>query len=368
DFHANYLTTCVGESIQFKNHSWRLAGNNAIYTWTFEDGSTVTTNDENPSVSFTKPGWKKVQLTVEENGLTHTIVKDKFIHVSPNWSPFSGNLRFHFNDNPDYWIIENPQRNSYQWQVRNDAGRNGSGGIYLNNSSTVDDPILFSSEYFFDNRRGGVKSSFISQAIDLSNMTNISCSFDWACATDGTNVDEIVEKLVIYVSTNCGKTWIPRKTITGTDLVNNGAGWESFYPNSGTLWSTESFNLTGSNLNHVFLKFEYVGSDKSNNIAIDNINIDGILNTEALSQENKLKVYPNPSSSSFGWNVNYDPTEWGGAQMQLTDMAGRTVASGQLPSNQSEWNIKAGDGASQGIYILKISHNDKIIQKKLILQ
>lgn len=368
DFHANYLTTCVGEPIIFNNHSWRLNSNNANYTWTFEDGSVVTSNDENPSVSFTTPGWKTVTLKVEDNGLSHTIIKEKFIHVSPNWAPFSGNVRFDFNDSPNYWIIENPQKNIYQWTVKNNAGKNGSGGIFLNNTNPTENPTLFSPEYFHDDRRGGVKSSFISQAIDLSYMTNITVSFDWACATDATSANDITEKLVVYTSTNCGKTWIPRKTISGTDLVNNGSGWDSFYPVSGTQWSTESISLSGSNLNHVFLKFEYVGSDKSNNIAIDNINIDGILNTESLSKEDKISVYPNPSTYSLGWNVNYDPAEWGGAQILLTDIAGRKVASGQLPTNQSKWNITPGNGASQGIYILKIKHNDKIIQKKLILQ
>lgn len=368
DFHADYITACVSDPIQFTNHSWRLSGNNATYTWTFEDGSVLTSNDDNPMVSFTSAGWKDVTLTIEDNGVSNTISKNNFIHISPQWASFSGKVKFDFNDNPDYWIIENPQQNSYEWEVKSDAGKNGSGGIFLNNTTPFEEPILFSPEYFFNNRRGGVKSTFISQPIDLSYMTNISVSFDWACATDGSNIDEIKEKLVIYTSTNCGKTWIPRKTISGTDLVNNGAGWNSFYPSNGTFWSNESFNITGSNLNHIFLKFEYVGSDQSNNIAIDNINIDGILSTEAALTENKLSVYPNPSKNSTGWNISFETSEWGGAQVELTDMAGRTVASGQLPKNQSEWNIKPNSEATQGVYILKIRHNDKVIQNMLILQ
>src|SRR5690554_4132309 len=370
DFHANHLTVCIGEPVQFNNFTWRLdGGNNVTYTWTFEDGSVTNSNDENPSVAFTSSGWKDVTLTVEENGRTHTVTKENFLHISPNWPAFSGNVQFDFNDDPDYWIIENPQNNSYQWEVRNDAGRNGSGGIFLNTSSDfTEEPILFSPDYFFDERRGGVKSSFISQAIDMSYMSNISVSFDFACATDGNSEDEMKEKLIVYTSTNCGKTWQQRKSISGNDLVNNGSGWDSFYPINTTLWDTESFNLVNTIGNHVLLKFEYIGSDKSNNIAIDNININGTLNIDTPEKESKLTIYPNPSNNNLGWNINYDPSEWGGAHVQLTNVAGKTVASGRLPTNQSIWNIKPTSQASQGIYILKVKHNDKVIQNKLIIQ
>src|SRR5690554_340111 len=368
DFSSNYTVTYVGEDVKFKNASWRLSGNNAAYTWTFEDGSVSTSNDENPIVSFTSPGWKTVSLTVEDEGRSNTVTENNYIFISPNWSPFSGNVKFDFNDNPDYWIIENPQKNTYQWEVRSDAGKKGSGGIFLNNTNPTADPVLFSPEYFFDDRRGGVKSAFISQAIDLSYMSNLSVSFEWACATDGTVPEEIVEKLVVYTSTNCGKTWSPRKTISGTDLVNNGSGWNSFYPNNGTHWSKESFNITGSNFNHVMLKFEYIGSDKSNNIAIDNINIDGILSIDPLSKENNINVYPNPSDHSFGWDINYDPMEWGGSEFQLTDVSGRIITSGKLPLNQSKWNIQPSSTSSKGIYFLKITNGDKALQDRLILK
>ena len=368
DFHANYLTACIGDPVQFKNFTWRLTGNNANYTWTFEDGSVVTSNDENPTVSFTSPGWKDVTLTVEENGLTNTITKNSFIYISPNWPTFSGNVHFDFNDNPNYWIIENPQKNAYQWEVRSDAGKNGSGGIFLNTVNPNKTPIAFSPEYFWNERKGGVKSTFISQAIDMTYLSNISVSFDVACASDGASAAEMKEKLIVYTSTNCGKTWNQRKSLIGNDLINNGSGWDSFYPNASTNWNNHSFNLVNTIGDHVMLKFEYVGSDKSNNIAIDNININGTLSTDAHFKESKLNVYPNPSNNELGWDINYDPAEWGGAQVQLTDMTGKVVASGELPTNQSMWNIKPTSIAAQGMYILKVSHNDKVIQNKLILQ
>ncbi|HLV41190.1 MAG TPA: M43 family zinc metalloprotease [Brumimicrobium sp.] len=375
DFHANYLTACVGDLVQFKNHSWRLAGNNAVYTWTFEDGSVVTSNDVNPTISFTEAGWKTVSLTVEEDGLTNTKTVNKFIYITPNWPVYSGNVQFDFNDGLGTWTVHNPQSNVNQWDYKSNAGVMGSGAMFLNNTNPATDIVPWTPEYFFNERRGGVTHSFISQPIDLSYMSDISVSFDYACATDGTTVEEMKEKLVVYVSTNCGRTWQPRNTILGNEpnpnkksLINNGSAWDSFLPSETTLWDNSSFTLNNSFATTVLIKFEYTASDKSNNIAIDNININGVLSTDGHVKESPISVYPNPSNNELGWDINYDPSEWAGAEVVLTDMSGRTVAQSQLPKGQSLWNVNPGSSASQGVYILKISHNNKVIQNKLILQ
>lgn len=374
DFFPDYtgykdrLVVCVGDDVRFKNWTWRLSGNNnETYTWTFEDGSVATSTDTNPTVSFTSPGWKTVSLTVEENGVTHTVTKENFIWVSPSWPVENGTVNYSFDDNPQYWVIQNAHNYPFQWNVRGDAGVNGSGGIFLNMTSPYEDPTLFTDEFFFEQRRGGAKSSFVSQPIDFTYLTDATISFDWACATDGTSSDEITEELIIYTSTNCGNTWIQRKRISGTDLINNGSGWDSFYPNSTTVWSTESMNIPNSITGSVLVKFEYVASDYSNNIAIDNIRIDGTVGVDELSLAEKLQVHPNPSNRESGWNISFDASIWGGASAVLTDVSGRTVATTVLPENATETNIKPAANASNGVYFLRISNKDKSVQKKLIL-
>ncbi|RYM35447.1 T9SS type A sorting domain-containing protein [Brumimicrobium glaciale] len=368
DFHANRLLVCQGDQVQFKNFSWRLSGNNPSYTWSFQDGNASDLNAENPTVTFTSPGWKDVTLTVVDNGVTNTIVKEDFIRITTDWPLFGGVHQFDFENNPDYWIIQNPQGLEQEWAVKNDVGKNGGGGIFLNMTTPYQDPIIFSPAYFFNMRRGGSKHSFVTPSMDFSYMTNIGVSFDWACATDASELSQITEKLVIYSSKDCGKTWQQRKVISGTDLVNNGSGWASFRPNQGTtLWDNESFTLPSIG-NHVQFKFEYTGSDNSNNIAIDNINISGTLSTEGFQKEDNLSIYPNPTNQADGWDIKYDPSQWGGAKLQLTDMSGRVISSSELPTNQSEYNIKPAANATQGVYILKVVNGEKVVQNKLILK
>ncbi|WP_107039535.1 M43 family zinc metalloprotease [Brumimicrobium mesophilum] len=369
DFYASRLVACEGDQIQFENFSWGLNSSNPLYSWSFENGTTTDPTAEHPIVTFTSPGWQDVSLTVNDDGIANTIIKENFIFITSGWSAFSGTHQFDFENNPNYWIIHNPQENEIEWEVLDDVGRNGGGGIFLNTSTPYQDPIIFSPEYFFNMRRGGTKHSFVTPTLNVSNMTNITVSFDWACATDASLIEEITEKLIIYSSKDCGNTWQQRKSIVGTDLVNNGSGWTSFHPNQGpsSLWDTETFPLPDLG-SHVLLKFEYIASDKSNNIAIDNINISGTLSADNFLKEDNLSIYPNPSTQANGWSINYDPSQWGGSTLQLTDVSGRIITTSELPESQSSRKIKPNTNATQGVYILKIVNGEKVIQKKLILK
>lgn len=365
------VVTTMGQSVQFKNHSWNIVTSNPTYTWTFEDANIETSNDVNPTVVFNDHGWKTVSLTVEDNGRTHTVTKEDFIWVAPSWAMYGGGpISFDFDPaDPGFWIVENPQEYSYYWNVRSDAGKNGTGGIFLDMSNQHANPLPYSPEFFFSQRRGGSKSSFYSLPLDLTALESGEVSFEYAAATEGTTAEEISERLRVYVSTDKGITWDLRANLGGVDLINNGTGWDSFYPSSTTVWSTFTFAIPSNSLvDHVQLKFEYTASDHSNNIAIDNIQINGTVGIEGQTDISKISVYPNPSSKEDGWNVSYEVADWGGANAAIYDISGREVSSTVLPKTEATANIKLNDNAANGIYILKIYKGDKSIQKKLILK
>lgn len=366
--------TCIGNAVTFTNASWRLVGTNTTYSWKFEDATPSTSTAENPSVTFNSQGWKDVTLTITNNGRSNTIVKHNFIYVSQNWPAFNGKHQFNFEDHPDWWVIWNPMHNVYQWKVQNGAGTNGSNGIFLDMTNPYTDIILNSPEYFFGVRRAGSRSSFITVPMDFSYMTNSTISFDYACATNATEASEITEKLAVFVSYDCGQSWIPvgnslQSKIEGSDLVNNGNGWQSFIPDGTSTWTHKTINISPviNGKNHVQFKFVYYGTATSNNIAIDNIAIDGTLSVEAPSELDHISVYPNPTSSSEGWSITY-ANEWSGAKVKLLDMSGRIVSEGTLPENQTTWNLVPNNAITKGVYLLKIQTNTGSTQKKLIIR
>ena len=369
DFFANTLLTCVGEPVNFTDETWSLSSSNVSYEWTFEDGTSGSSTSQSPSVSFNSGGWKDVKLMVNDDGRKDSIIKEDFIYVSFDWPLTTGPHQFDFEGNPNYWVILNPQNNVSEWEVKNGTGRNESTGIFLNMTSPFEDPTLFSPEYFFDNRRGGSEHAFVTPLMDLNYTSSVDVSFDFACATNANLIDDITEELTVYSSIDCGINWQQRTKVTGNDLVNNGSGWGSFSPQDGTIWTTETFavpsNIAGGKVQFMFV---YTGSDMSNNIAIDNINVTGVLGQDELAGAEKIQVYPNPSSLEKGWNVSYNSSFWGDADYKLLDVTGREISTGVLPENQSSMNLKPNSSLNGGIYILSIKKEDKIFQRKLILE
>ncbi|MBW7868659.1 MAG: T9SS type A sorting domain-containing protein [Brumimicrobium sp.] len=372
DFFTNSkeIVSCVGSSVKFNNYSWGITTSSPTYTWTFEDADVTTSNDVNPTVSFTSPGWKTVTLKVEDHGKSNTITKESFIWIAPNWPVFNGLVNIDFNTPSQQYagIALNPQNYDYAWEVLPNVGTNGSGAIFLDMSNPYTNPLPLSPESFFKVRRGGSKVSFVTQPMDLSLVSNGTLSFDYACATDATSLTEMTEELWVYSSIDCGNSWQLRNKILPKNLVNNGTGWESFKPDANSTWTNASFSVATLNKSHVMFKFEYLASDQSNNISIDNINVSGVLATDAEDLNSQISVYPNPSNASTGWNINYDATQWGGANVQLYDIAGRVISTSELPMGQSMMNLAVNNKAAKGVYILKIRQNDKLIQKKLILE
>lgn len=367
---------CQGEAVHFINASWRLADSNATYSWTFQDATPATSTAENPTVVFNSPGWKDVSLIVTDAGKSDTLIRHNFMYVEQDWPLFNGVHQFDFDAHPSWWVIWNPMNLDYQWQVKSGTGINGTNGMFLKMATPYISPAYLSPEYLINARRQGTRSSFITKPMDFSYVTNPTLTFHWACATSGTTPNEISEKVEVYVSYNCGAKWYPitgddaSSSVSGEDLINNGSMTSSFMPNGSSNWSSKTFNVisTVAGKNHVQVKFVYVGSGHSNNIAIDNINIDGTLGINAPQLNDHISVYPNPSTKADGWNIKYDANEWSGAKVKLLDMSGRIVSEGTLPNNQSKWNLKAKANLTNGVYILKIQNNRHATQKKLILK
>src|SRR5690606_12090509 len=62
DFNINNKAVCIGNQVNFRDHSWR--GPIAGWNWEFENATPATSTDRHPSVTFNQPGWQRVSLTV----------------------------------------------------------------------------------------------------------------------------------------------------------------------------------------------------------------------------------------------------------------------------------------------------------------
>ena len=369
DFHANTTTICMNTPLQITNHSWRTAGS-VSYLWEFPGGTPATSSNLNPSVSWDSPGWKTVKLTVSDSQGENTKIDERFIFVSPSYRDYIGPAHLTFDsENDAQYLILNPTQNEARWQIEDGVGINGSRAMILRNASPFTNFLPFTSEAFYQNRLGGNVDEFITPSFDLSNTSGVSISFRYAAATNATSVSDMTERLRVFVSTNCGQTWSLRQTLTGMNLINNGSGHQNFTPNSNTIWGESSFTLTGpQTTSNVRFKFEYTATDYSNNIAIDNIMVSGVLGLETFNPLAEIIAYPNPVSSNENIEIRI-PDEVSISEIRVLDAAGKELAFIALPEFNNQNKIRLNDfvSFSQGVYYLRIANDRHNHLVKLIV-
>ncbi len=378
DFYASKKFLCQGASVQFHDASWRATVNTR--SWTFEGGNPATSTAINPTVTFDTPGYKKVTLSVTNATGTDTKTEESYLYVSPLWGdftgPFSNDLE---SGTADWFLIDNPENNAQRFQLANGVGYNNSRCFKLNNYKNTQDALEFTDDWFYDKRLGGNVDALISPSFNLTNTSNVSVSFKYAYATNGTilttvgaNKADIVEQLKIYVSKNCGDTWQLKKTIVGAELLTAGfAGGVDFTPNAPNQWKTCTFTYAaGSSDFETRFKLEYTASDKSNNFYVDEFNVNGALGlfTNDIN-DMELNVYPNPLSPSEIINVSYMAGE-SPVELTLRDLQGKIVYSETVHQTNTKVNHKLSTGQtlSSSCYFLEVKSGEfKTVRKVVVL-
>ncbi|WP_266203556.1 M43 family zinc metalloprotease [Pontibacter kalidii] len=92
----------AGESIQFAAASEGVRATE--WLWEFEGGVPTTSTQENPVVTYPRPGKYSVKLTVRNGSTSDTEVKEGFVHVTVS------DLTVFPNPTSDYLYIEQPAR------------------------------------------------------------------------------------------------------------------------------------------------------------------------------------------------------------------------------------------------------------------
>lgn len=353
DFSANKKVVCAGETIDFTDMSYH---GQTEWNWTFTGGTPATSTDQNPSILYDTPGTYEVTLEISDGTNSVSETKTSYITVldnSPNL-PFVEGFESYSNLTNSPWVVENPAGNGIV--LESGFGLTGDKCIRLNNFG----------------QPSGLLDNIYSQQIDLSSITDeVTLSFRYAYRKRSSSNDEWLR---VFISNNCGDSWIQRKTIKGDNLseLTSSSSWE---PASADDWTTVHVtNVTGSYWVEDFrMRFEFE-SDGGNNFFLDDINIyQGAPIEEPLSlvEENAsisaLGVYPNPTSNEA--NVSFSVKSEGQATVDIVNALGQTIkttsinaASGKNLVVINTSNIRAG------IYMVRVTVNGTQNVKRLIVQ
>jgi PKD repeat protein len=359
DFYVSRDRICKGNSVAFTKNI--LNGTETSRLWTFQGGTPATSTVANPVVTYSAAGIYSVSLSATNASGTNTTVKTQYVRVDNTLADvvYTGSY-FEGFEAPtilDYtWQSYDLDNNGHKWSYAVNAGTGGTNAAGMN---------AFGN-YFPD------MDVMMSPSYDLTSGANSVFNFKVASASTTTVSTDIKDELRVFFSTNCGASWLPRATYTGTALVNNPAITSAFLPDASTIWTQYSLPIFAIfQTSNMVVKFQYKSSFASNNIYIDDVNISA--STVAIDENElylaDLVIFPNPSNDQV--NISYHLIADAKVGMQLIDVLGKTVyqknASIQFAGDHSELLSKRELNLSNGVYFVKVQINNKTHVQKLII-
>ncbi len=371
DFNVNKQFTCIGNSLTFTNKSYNDTTMTASL-WDFgASGNPATSTALNSTTaSFNSTGWKNVSLTATSNAGTGSVTKYDYVYVAdPAGKQVVGQIN-HFEDASVFnntWANFNYFHNGFKWEHYPWGGYFGNSSIRFRG---------FDDRTFPQNTVGSAQSDIdelITEAYDLSslNVGNAYLNFFLSGATRASINADITDSLVILYSTNCGNTWVNLAKLFKTSLINNGTVATEFNPING-VWAAKTFPLpAGALTSSTFFKFRYRASDYSNDVYLDNFEINSTpvsvkdLNVTGFDFE----IVPNPATSFSSIQLN--SSENADVKVLVTNILGDKITSFSQKVNSAQVNtieIPSQVFNNKGIYFVNIDINGKKSTKKLVIQ
>ena len=346
-FSADKRIICVGDSIQFTDLSF---GHEASWEWGFPGSDELSSDEQHPLVHYNSVGEYQVSLTVSNDEEDDTFTRTQFIIVQEAAVEFPYSEEFGTENLQSYDFTSVPFEGDVDWMINEEVGKNAPGCLWINNGD-LDEP--YDAEVF-------------SKQFDLSGLEEAYLSFWYAYAQKHPETDD---QMRFYTSNTCGDTWVQRELFRGQNDLNTAGApvLGDFVPDGNGQWLIFSYPLSSSDLSENFSFKLRFSNENGNHIYIDDINISSIdLSVEDLQQENKLTIYPNPTSSDLAIFAELTQSA---AQMVILDMKGVQVLNKELvlPRGTSSALIDVSS-LSTGMYSVWIldEKGEKITSQKLV--
>lgn len=352
EFYFNKTYICEGESMTFYDNS-AYAGT-ATKSWEFINGSNVqTASGDSVTIAFTNPGDYTVKLTINANGKSDTETQQGAFRVwQTNNSYYTNQFAADFETNlPNAtWLAEDVDADGVTWETTDYAKQAGLKSVYVHNFNAI----------------SGGQDELISAPIVLNNVPSATLKFHYASSRINSNTGD---QLRIWVSKDCGETWILRRFLNAAALMTTSNFVTSdFYPKSNE-WVQTTVGLNPDiTAPYILVKFQFLGGG-GNNFFLDNAFIDfGIgIEEQALDFNNNFLV-PNPASTTS--DVYFSMNNSGNIEFSVIDLQGREVFNSGLK------NFEAGDHQyslpvyqwNAGVYFVRMTGTNGSNTMKLVVE
>ena len=355
EIQADRTIICAGSEVNFSDITYSQA---TTWSWTTTGGSPSTSTSKNPTVTYSTPGYYEVKLTSSNNGTSASSTKTQYIQVLPATTIF-----------PIYESFQyyNQLFDINKW-ARYDQGGNRPFEIFTGAGFSDNKCVKLAN---FDETSPSTIDELNSEIIDLSNLSSsdpLTLTFRYAYRK---KITANYESLKIAVTTDCGKTWFTRNTLSGNYLSSQTAS-ESWTPASVNDWTTVHITQITSQFysSNFRFKFQFTGNG-GNNLFLDDINLYKGAPSEAVVlginetplEVSNFELFPNPTEGEL--NVHFSIPSDKQVLVSIQDLTGKTIQTekinGVLGSNLVVLNTQ---NLSPGMYLLntQIGNIQKVSQ------
>lgn len=360
DFKVSSVQSCANTNITFTDLSYNALVNGTWqWDWSFPGGTPSTSTVQNPVIQYASSGPHTVTLTVTNAAGSSSKTKTNVIQIATDVAQVLApiiegieNSSFPSQFSPDEsWRFESSNANAFTRTT--DAAATGSASLRYNNLNVA----------------GDVVSTVYSPVINCTFVgTPASLKFKVAYAQRNSSTND---KLEVWISTDCGRTWSRRYTKFGSNLATTGGYVNSnFVPNI-TQWREESVSVIPvAGQQRAMFKFMITDSS-GNNIYIDDINIvDAPIGfTDIQLDDYATEVYPNPGQGDA--TLAYSLIHPNALSIEMTDITGRLLGRKTLGNQQpGEYKLNLheiySEKPSSGIYFIRIQAGSHQITRKWI--
>lgn len=356
EFTSNKTHICVGDKISFLDKSCTIS-KKSEYKWFFPSGTPSAAFEQNPEVTYNKPGTYDITLIVSNSTGSDTIIKKAYISVIPDVATLKSPYIENF-DAPEEFPYTGWTTNSglsdIKWEKTNSAGKSGNSSLMLSN-------------YDIKNQSG--EYTFSLPQVDFTSSKTYMLSFDLAYVKKNDNSN--AENLSVYVKDGCDGQEILRFTKSASKLKTGLDNNQSAFKPNDNEWQKFTVDLRAfENSTSLYCKFVF-SSNNGNNIYIDNISLGGYpIGIEENNQNKTLdfSVFPNPNNGTFEMNITSE-TE-GTSSIELLNLLGQKIVLKQS-QKLAKGNQKIAFTTTKiepGIYFLIVKTENQIVKHRVVIQ
>lgn len=342
-FDADLKKICVGQTVSFTDYSLYSP---ISWEWQFDPSTLTFVNGtdqftQNPQVEFQEA--TNYSVTLSATNLNGSSSFTEFDMIS------AGGYQPWFNEdfeidgfNQRSWEIVNPDH-SNTWEIFSIAG-NSPGHLAAGLNFRAYQAI-------------GQRDRLISPPFNLEGMSNAWLEFQHAYAQN--TAIAATDSLIIYLSDDCGETWVRLKSM-GEDGTGNFATHipttESFFPQVASDWCGDGWGspctvidlnawVGQSNIKIAFETYSFYG----NALIIDNVSISQFVGVDEPATLSEIVIFPNPSNGVIHVSI---PEKSGVSSIQLFNQMGQLITSSHVEKT-GEIRLNENNELTPGLYLIR---------------